>query len=262
MSDWDAAQYQQFRADRLRPGLDLLDRVARLVTRRPEVVVDLGCGTGTLTGHLAARFPSTRLLAVDRSPAMLARAVREADDGTEFVDADLRSWSPPAPVDLVFSNAVLHWLPDRSPVLAAVAGWLSPDGVLGLQMPRNFEEPTHQVAYALGQDERFREALAPVLADRATAESPEELHAVLEPLLVDVEVWETTYLHVLSPPDPVVRWAQGSLLRPFLSALPDEASREAFLGAYRERIAAAYPARPDGTTLLPYRRVFAVGRRG
>ena len=261
MTDWDARQYLEFRADRLRPGLDLLDRVGRLEGFSPALVVDLGCGTGALTGQLARRWGGARVLAVDRSAAMLDRARGDgADPRVSFVEADLLAWQPPAPPDLVYSNAVLHWLPDRGAALARICSWLPAGGVLAVQLPRNFEEPTHQVAYELARTPPWDAHLWRVLAERADAEEPHALHDLLAPMLGDVDVWETTYLHVLRGPDPVVRWARGSLLRPFLSALPPE-EVEAFLAAYRDGVRSAYPPRADATTLLPYRRVFGVGRR-
>ena len=74
-----------------------------------------------------------------------------------------------------------------------------------------------------------------------------------------LDIWETTYLHVLEGDDPVVEWTKGTALRPYLDAL-EEPERTAFLAAYAARIAAAYPKQPDGRTLLPFRRIFIVAR--
>ena len=74
------------------------------------------------------------------------------------------------------------------------------------------------------------------------------------------DVWETTYLHVLTGEDPVLGWVRGSVLRPVLTTL-DEQDAAALTEEYAAGLRAAYPRPPDGTTVLPYRRIFAVGSR-
>jgi trans-aconitate 2-methyltransferase len=83
---------------------------------------------------------------------------------------------------------------------------------------------------------------------------------MLAPVARQVDIWETTYLHVLEGDNPVLEWTKGTALRPHLDAL-DEEQRGAFLAAYSARLAAAYPKQPDGRTLLPFRRIFFVARR-
>ena len=72
-----------------------------------------------------------------------------------------------------------------------------------------------------------------------------------------LDVWETTYLQVLEGPDPVLEWVKGTGLRPVLNGL-EAAEREAFLAEYTRRLRQAYPARDDGRTLYPFRRLFVV----
>ena len=70
----------------------------------------------------------------------------------------------------------------------------------------------------------------------------------------------TEYLHVLEGEDPVVKWFGATALRPFLEAL-EEPDRGAYLADYTQRIRSAYPAQPDGRTLLPMRRIFVLAVR-
>jgi trans-aconitate 2-methyltransferase len=74
-----------------------------------------------------------------------------------------------------------------------------------------------------------------------------------------VDAWETSYLHMLQGPDPVLEWMRGTALRPVLTAL-DGDEREAFLAEYRARLREAYPPQPFGT-VLAMRRLFVVARR-
>jgi len=91
-------------------------------------------------------------------------------------------------------------------------------------------------------------------------ESPERYYEILEPHAAQMDIWETTYLHVLSGPDAVFRWVSGTGLRPFLDALEGTA-REDFVREYKARLNEAYPMRKSGKTLFPFRRIFAVARR-
>ncbi len=83
-------------------------------------------------------------------------------------------------------------------------------------------------------------------------DAPEDYYGRLAPLCADVDIWTTTYLHVLRGEDPVVDWMSGTGLRPYLQALPDSAEREAFLDVYRRVVAEAMPPRPDGSVLFPF----------
>ena len=74
-----------------------------------------------------------------------------------------------------------------------------------------------------------------------------------------LDLWVTEYVHVLRGEDPVVQWAMGTSLRPYLDVLQG-AEREGFLAAYRAAMRAAYPPQPDGAVLLPFRRLFILAR--
>lgn len=254
---WHPGAYLRFAGERARPFADLLARVG---AETPRTVVDLGCGEGSLTTSLAQRWPGARVTGVDSSPDMLAAASATARGHVEYRLGDVRDWVPPGPVDVVVSNAVLHWVPGHPELMARWAAALSPGGWLAVQVPGNFRAPTHALLADLCR--------SPEWADR-TADAAPRADAVLEPeryaeLLASAglvpDVWETTYLHVLSGPDPVLAWVRSTVLRPVLARLGDDAAAE-FTDAYAAALRSAYPPRPDGTTLLPFRRVFAVGSR-
>jgi trans-aconitate 2-methyltransferase len=63
---------------------------------------------------------------------------------------------------------------------------------------------------------------------------------------------------VLPNADAIVEWYKGSGMRPFLEAMESDVERERFLTQYTQRIHAAYPARPDGKVLFPFRRLFVI----
>ena len=86
-----------------------------------------------------------------------------------------------------------------------------------------------------------------------------EYAALLAATGAHVDVWETTYLHVLTGEDPVFTWISATGARPVLQALPADL-REQFEATYKERLREAYPEHAYGT-VLPFRRIFVVGRR-
>ncbi len=249
---WDPDRYLAYADERGRPFTDLLARVA---AERPRTVVDLGCGPGNLTARLAERWPDADVLGLDSSPEMID-AARAVAPGVSFAVADLRDWSPAAPVDVLVSNAVLQWVPGHLDLLPRLVAALAPGGRLAFQVPGNFDEPSHTIR------------------DQLAAEPPYDVHTwgvavpgshdpatyldVLAGLGCTVDAWETTYLHVLTGPDPVFTWVSGTGARPTLQALPEDL-RPGFEAEFRTRLAAAYPQQAYGV-VLPFRRVFVVAR--
>ena len=251
---WDPAQYLRWSDHRLRPAVDLVDRVP---LARPAHVVDLGCGTGNVTALLRRVWPQARVTGVDGSAAMLERA-RGSDAGVEWQQAEIASWSPPSPVDLLFSNAALHWLDDHATLFPRLLGLVAPGGVLAVQMPRNFGEPSHTSITEVVREGPWRDRLAHLIRPEP-CKAPGYYWDLLAPRATSLDVWETVYQQALTGDNPVADFVKGSWLKPFLDAL-DPAERAVFESAYRARVERAYPARADGTTLFPFRRVFIVAR--
>ena len=255
MPVWDPVTYLEFAGERSRPFLDLLSRVK---AAHPSLVVDLGCGPGQLTASLADRWPDAQILGLDSSPEMIKQAAEFASRRVSFQVQDLRDWRPEAPVDVIISNATLQWVPRHRGLLPALVDVLSPHGWLAFQVPGNFGEPSHQLLRQLAADPRY----APTLTEVAWPSSADAASylADLAGLGCSVDAWETTYLHVLTGPNPVLRWISGTGARPVLQALPDDL-RAQFIAEYQELLNAAYPAREHGT-VLPFRRIFVVAQRG
>src|SRR5688572_28996804 len=130
---WDAGQYLKYSDERSRPFFDLLARVRK---DQPDLIADLGCGPGNLTRTLTERWPAARVVGVDSSPDILEQAKPLSIPGRlHFVQADINSWSPEKPVDLIVSNAVLQWVSDHERLLARFARMLASGGTLAVQMP-------------------------------------------------------------------------------------------------------------------------------
>ena len=251
---WDPAQYLRWSDHRLRPAVDLLQRVP---LTSPARVVDLGCGTGNVTALLRARWPDARVTGVDASTAMLERA-RASDGGVEWLEADVATWTPSAPVDVLFANATLHWIDAHAVLFPRLVTLVAAGGALAVQMPRNFGEPSHTSIYDVAREARWRDRLEKLIRPEPT-KAPDFYWDLLAPRVSALDVWETVYTQALTGDNPVADFVKGSWLKPFLDAL-DAGERAAFESAYRARVARAYPPRADGTTLFPFRRLFIVAR--
>jgi trans-aconitate 2-methyltransferase len=253
---WSARQYVAFEDERTRPARDLL---AAIPLAEARTAVDLGCGPGNSTQALAARFPGARVTGIDASPDMIAAARRRLPE-ISFEVADAGAWTPAEPVDVILANALFQWIPDHGALFPRLVERLSAGGALAIQMPDNLEEPSHRAMREIAADGRWAKALASAAGQRTAIDTAGGYYGVLEPHCARVDVWRTVYHHPLAGPDAVVAWFEGSGLRPFLQPL-DEAQRGDFLARYRDAIAAAYPALPDGTVLLPFPRLFIVAVR-
>ena len=251
---WDPAQYLKFADHRLRPAIDLLNRIA---LDDPREIYDLGAGAGNVTRLIKERWPAARVTGVDDSATMLAKAAATAP-AIAWEQADLATWRAPRPAYLIYSNAALHWLTGHERLLHALVGGLVPGGVLAVQMPRNFGAPSHTLISEAARGGPWRATLEPLLRPAPVAE-PAVYYDLLAPLVSTLDIWETEYLQILEGPDPVKEWTKGTWLRPLLDALA-EPDRSRFEARYAELVGRAYPPRPDVHTLFPFRRLFIVAR--
>jgi trans-aconitate 2-methyltransferase len=253
---WDPDRYLTYADERGRPFVELL---ARIPASSPARVVDLGCGPGNLTRLLVERWPGARVEGLDSSAQMIEKA-RAAEPGIAFEVADLRDWAErdDEPVDVLVSNATLQWLPDHLDLLPRLVARVRPGGWFAFQVPGNFDEPSHTLRRDLAAQEPYAAHTAGVAVP--DSHDPATYLRALVAAGCDADVWETTYLHVLTGEDPVFTWVSGTGARPTLQALPDDL-RPGFEEEFRARLRAAYPADDHGV-VLPFRRIFAVARVG
>ncbi|WP_019200979.1 methyltransferase domain-containing protein [Tsukamurella sp. 1534] len=246
---WDPAQYLRFGDERTRPLVDLLARIP--VDAR--TVVDLGCGAGNDVPPLRARWPGAAIHGVDSSEEMIERAQHEAADArTTFEVGDAASWRATGDVpDVILSNAMYQWIDGHIDLLPGVADQAG--AAFAFQVPGNQDAPSHALL-------RRTAAECGVTGYRSidVRDPAEYLERLTRPGWT-VDVWETTYLHVLQGPDAVFEWISGTGARPVLARL-DGAPRERFVERYKAALDEAYPPREFGT-VLPFRRIFAVASR-
>ncbi len=258
---WDAVQYEKFDDHRTRPFADLLHRVPLAQPRR---VVDLGCGNGLATLSMLQRWPDARITGVDSSAPMLEAARGHDPQGrVDWVEGDVATWTPPAGIDLLVTNATLQWVPGHEEMFASWLDALADGGVFAMQVPGNFTADSHRIIREAVTDHPRADDLAPLLRHDPVL-APEGYAERLASLGATVDAWETTYVQILDPAgahsNPVLEWVKGTALRPILGAL-HEGEVEPFLADLDRRLTQAYPRRPYGVT-FPFRRVFAVAVKG
>ncbi len=251
---WSPETYLSFARERERPIAELIARLPP--DFEPQTAVDLGCGTGNSTAALKMRFPHAACTGVDSSPHMLAKA-RAADAAITWAQESISDWTPPAPVDLIFSNAAYHWVPDHDALFPRLISHVNDGGVFAFQVPRNFHAPSHKLLFETATEEPWAAALKDA-RPFAPMDSMEAHYDRLTPHVRHLDIWETTYAHILEGDDAVFHWVSGTALTAFLPILANDQERDAFSERYKAKLRKAYPRRGGGKTVFPFRRLFVV----
>ena len=168
----------------------------------------------------------------------------------------MRDWRPAPDTDVLVTNATLQWVPEHRDLLARWAADLPPGAWLAMQVPGNFGAPSHVLLREVGR----RYGLGDVLRE-APVDDPAGYAALLTGAGAAVDAWETTYLHLLpagGPGHPVLRWMEGTALRPVKAAL-DENAWQSFRADLTRELSGAYPVAGEHVA-FPFRRIFVVAR--
>lgn len=255
---WDPSKYIQFGDYRDRPFFDLIGRIG---AGNPHEVVDLGCGPGNLTATLARRWPHAKVLGLDSSAEMLAKAAAEARDEPRlrFEFEDIAEWMPSPTTDVVVSNAALQWVPGHQGMLAKWLRQLKAGAWFALQVPGNFNAPSHVLMRELAGSARWKSKLGGILRGGESVGEPADYLEIMLDAGCKADAWETSYLQLLTGIDPVLEWVRGTALRPVLAALSAEDGL-VFEAEYAAALTSAYPVTKHGT-VFPFRRIFAVATK-
>jgi trans-aconitate 2-methyltransferase len=275
---WQPANYMKFGNERTRPVYDLISQVLPHIpsSNSPLTIYDLGCGPGNSTQALLSFFPTAHITGLDSSREMISAAQNSswpASSNVEFAEGDISTFTPPPATDLVFSNAVFHWLrsSERLPALVKILQGLKSGAVLAFQVPDNYDEPSHRLMRDIAtlpstpwtpffQNTRIGDISDSSRPDLDPIEAiPDIYDAFLSGGAASISVWRTEYQHALAGPGSIVEWVRTTGLRPFLDRTGDEEGvRRQFLEAYEEAVGREYRELKDGRVLLRYPRLFCV----
>jgi trans-aconitate 2-methyltransferase len=256
MPQWDAQVYLKFANERTQPSLDLIQRIK---LEAPQRIIDLGCGPGNSTQALCRRWPRATVVGLDNSPQMIETAKQTYPHGVWEV-GDAVSWTAGEPFDLVFSNAMLQWLPDHARVCRHLFDQVATGGALAVQLPYHYDSALHREIIEVSRDAAWNRRMHSART-ALTREPPSLYYDTLQSLASHVDLWETTYHHVVDGPEAVLEWFRGTGLRPFLEVLTSDGERQRFEAMLLERYTASYPRRPNGKVLFPFRRLFFIAYR-
>jgi trans-aconitate 2-methyltransferase len=218
--EWDADTYDAVSDPQFSWGMEVLER---LELRGDETVVDAGCGSGRVTAELAKRLPDGRLIAVDGSEAMIAKARDRLGDEASYLVADLAELELGEPVDLVFSTATLHWVLDHDRLFGRLRAALRPGGRLVAQCggEGNVAEHARAIATVAVRPRfagHFREA-----SGLWNFASPQQTESRLRRAgFAEARCWLEP--KPVQPPDPLA-FTSTVTLGPLLAQLPSEERR-------------------------------------
>ncbi|QYJ16502.1 Trans-aconitate 2-methyltransferase [Rubrobacter xylanophilus DSM 9941] len=247
--EWNAEAYEELADPMTRWGAAFL---GRLELAGDEVVVDAGCGTGRVTELLLRRLPRGRVIAVDASQTMVEAARRRfaGDSRVRVVRQDLLRLEVEEPVDVVFSTATFHWIPDHAALFRRLAAALRPGGRLAAQCggDGNVSRVREATRRVMGE-ERFAPFFEGWEDNKLYADAGGTRRRLEEAGFERVETWlheePTTFRSV----EHLTRYLEAIILRGHLLRLP-EAERRPFARAVAEKIAAH-----DGPLLVDYVRL-------
>ncbi len=254
MATWNPHQYLRFKNERTQPSIDLARKVG---IENPATVIDIGCGPGNSTQVLCEHWPNARIIGLDNSREMIEKAKADFPD-QEWLLADASKLDPDQTYDIVFSNAVLQWMPDHDLLIPRLLKIVKPGGALAVQVPANDGSPLHKALLSVSSGKKWS-GFTGGCEKLLHYHSVEYYFNILCPLASSgLDIWETTYYHVLSSHADLIEWYKGTGLRPFLEKLPDDENRKEFANDILDKCRQAYAVHRDGKILFPFKRIFFV----
>jgi trans-aconitate 2-methyltransferase len=224
-------------------------------------MLDLGCGPGNSTAALMARYPGARVVGVDNSREMLAKARRDFPTWG-FEEGDLATWEPTAEmrgkVDVILANASLQWVPKHEALFPRLMGWLRKGGELAVQIPQSEELPVLKLIREVARSPEFAKLFEGFVTPYRVL-AAEAYYDALRPHCAQIDLTEVIYYHIMDGPEGVMAWIKGTGLRPWVDRAGERSGD--FLAEYCRRIVEAYPRRADGKVLMAFRRLNILAQR-
>ena len=215
--EWDAEVYDRVSDPQFEWAQEVLER---LRLRGDETVLDAGCGSGRVTALLIDRLPKGKVIAIDGSASMVAKARETLGDRAHVREGDLAQLELDQEVDLVYSNAVFHWITDHENLFGRLFAALRPGGRLFAQCGGHGNVASlAEAIIEVAAQPRFAEHFAEMqgMWNFATAEDTE---AVLSGVgFEDVRCW--LQCKDVQPSEPIA-FLETVTLGPHLERLPDE----------------------------------------
>ncbi len=254
--EWDPQQYLQFEHERTQPSIDI---VARSPLEDPKTIIDIGCGPGNSTQILRKRWPRADIVGLDKSEKMIEQA-RTDHPGQTWIIGDASTLETERRFDIVFSNAVIHWIPDHHRLIPRLFHIVRKDGIFAIQVPANYESPLYKIILNVARSSKWS-AFTSGSGELIAYHTAEYYYDQLISLTQDIALWETTYYHILKSHQDLVAWYKSTAMKPFLERLPTDDNRKEFEQAVLTECKEQYPSQSDGRILYPFKRLFFTARK-
>jgi len=246
---WNPETYNKFKSERFAPFYDLLE----LLNMKPGMeVIDLGCGTGELTGKLADALPDSTLLGIDSSQEMLNDSKVFENNNVKFecisIEEQLHSekkW------DLVFSNAAIQWIENHEVIFPKIISQIKTGGQILIQIPDQQQNVSNKILSELSDEEPFMsifqnwKRISPVLDIDSYAQ------IFFENGSKSMTVYEKIYPLVLADSNALFDWVSGTALIPYLEKLEGEI-KDNFIEQYKNRLQSKFAKSP---VFYPFKRI-------
>ncbi len=244
----------QFRSERTQPSIDLIDKINPV---EPKSIIDIGCGPGNSTQVLVNRWPNARITGLDSSSAMIKKAEQDYPN-QKWIVAEALSYDPEIEYDIVFSNAVIQWIPNHENLLKKFHGMLSDNGLVAIQIPLFWDMPLGKIINETAKDNRWKEQVEGI-ANLFTIHNYSFYYDHLSSLFNSIDIWETHYFHILDSYIAILEMMRSTGLKPYLDKLNNDFDINQFENEVLIGIEKAYPEQTNGKVLLPFKRLFFIG---
>jgi trans-aconitate 2-methyltransferase len=253
--DWNPELYLKFGNERTQPAIDLVNHIH--LNYQPKNIIDIGCGPGNSGQILTANWPDVNFLGIDSSVKMIEKAKKDYPK-QNWITADVSQFESTTKYDIVYSNAAIQWIPDHKNLLEKLFGLLSDNGVLALQLPKFKDMPIGKAIERVAIRSQWKKQTEHC-SSVFTYHEYGFYYDLLSQSFPAIEMWETSYLHILESQEAIIKWTRSTGMKPYLDSLNTDTERAKFEREVLNEISDEYPARNDGKVIFPFKRLFIIG---
>ena len=253
-NDWNPELYLQFKEERTQPAKDL---AARINIENPENIMDVGCGPGNSTNVLSSRWPESNIIGIDSSASMIESA-RKNYPNMKWRIEDVTKMETEEKYDIIFSNATIQWIPDQEKLIRDLVGMLESNGSLAVQVPMYHNMPVSHAIETVSLTERWKEQTSGA-SDAFTFHSSDYYYDIMTAKVKSINVWETSYYHIMQSHQNIVEMIKSTGMRTFLDTLDTQEEKIEFEKDVLKEITKVYTLQKDGNVLFPFKRLFFIG---
>jgi trans-aconitate 2-methyltransferase len=251
--DWNPILYLKFKNERTQPSLDLISKINIL---NPEKIIDIGCGPGNSTEILLKKWQNSKITGIDNSPAMIEKAKNDHPEQIWKIQ-DASNIGLKEKYDIVFSNATIQWIPDHERLLLNFINMVKKNGALAVQLPLYNEMPICEIidnVFKKVQSGKQKFDLNSVF----TFHNSKFYYDVLINHVEQIEIWETTYIHIMNSCKEIIEMIKSTGMKPYLEKINEDKEKIEFEERVFSELNKVYIQQKNGKVLFPFKRLFFI----